>query len=132
MKSLAAVGPTNFPRAARLLRPADFVGLRARAKRISGQHFRVEVASNNCDGARLGLAVSRRISKSAVCRNRIKRVARDSFRLIRQQLPRLDILLIARASAVGESNDALRADLAQLWRRLATLKLLEGPGTMRG
>ncbi|MGA8278390.1 MAG: ribonuclease P protein component [Rhodanobacteraceae bacterium] len=121
----------SFPPAARILRPADFVRLRAQAKRVSGQYFRVETASNECDGARLGLAVSRRVSKSAVCRNRVKRVARDSFRLIRHQLPCLDILLIARASAVGESNDALRTDLAQIWYRLATLKQVECPGTMR-
>lgn len=121
----------RFPRAARVLRPADFLRLRAAARRVSVRHFRAEVANNGLTGARLGLAVSRRVSKSAVRRNRIKRVARESFRLVRSGLPSLDILLVARASAVDQDNRALRMDLASLWQRLATLKVGDGTGTMR-
>jgi len=66
----------------------------------------------------MGLAVSRRVSTSAVRRNRIKRIARDSFRKVRGTLPLVDILLIARTSADAESNEALRADLDALWQRL--------------
>jgi ribonuclease P protein component len=66
--------------------------------------------------------VSRRVSTDAVRRNRIKRIARESFRKIRADLPVVDILLIARESADAEDNAALRADLDSLWRRLATLR----------
>jgi ribonuclease P protein component len=71
------------------------------------------------------------VSTDAVHRNRIKRVARDSFRKVRSQLPNVDILLIARESADAHDNAALRADLDTLWQRLATLNAGARPGTMR-
>ena len=54
-------------------------------------------------------------------RNRIKRIARESFREIRSELPAIDILLIARESADAHDNATLRADLQTLWRRLAAV-----------
>jgi ribonuclease P protein component len=125
------VAPALFPRAARVLRPRDFTRLRNQGRRIGGRHFSIQVGANETDGARLGLAISKRVSKRAVRRNRIKRVARDSFRHTRAQLPAVDILLIARSSADLEDNASLRAELAGLWKRIATLNPAEGAGTMR-
>jgi ribonuclease P protein component len=76
--------------------------------------------------------VSRRVSKRAVDRNRIKRLVRESYRLVREQLPSIDILLIARSSAVNTASAELRDDLTSLWNKLAALKPASGTGTMRG
>ena len=122
----------RFPRAARILKPADFTRLRHTSRRVSGgRHFSAVAAPALGDCARLGLAVSRRVSTNAVRRNRIKRIARDSFRKVRQTLPALDILLIARPSADAETNQALRAELEGLWQRLSALNGGQRPGTMR-
>ena len=122
----------RFPRTARILKPAEFTRLRHTSRRIgAGRHFSAEAAPALGDCARLGLAVSRRVSTNAVRRNRIKRIARDSFRKVRQTLPAYDILLIARPSADAENNQALRADLDMLWQRLSALNGGERPGTMR-
>ena len=120
-----------FPRTARLLRAQDFARLRNASQRVGTRHFSAEVADNGQEGARLGMAVSKRVSKKAVRRNRIKRIVRDSFRHTRNQLPAVDILLIARFSADQEDNASLRAELARLWRRIATLNDTGGAGTMR-
>jgi ribonuclease P protein component len=126
------VAGARFPRAARILKPQDFTRLRRTARRVgSCRHFSAEAAPGTGEGARLGLAVSRRVSTSAVRRNRIKRIARDSFRKVRASLPCVDILLIARASADAQTNDILRADLEALWQRLVTLNGSEPTGTMR-
>jgi ribonuclease P protein component len=125
------MAPAAFPRAARLLTPKDFARLRAESRRVGTRHFSAEVAPNALGAARLGLAVSKRVSKSAVRRNRIKRVARDSFRHVRDRLPAVDVLLIARSSADQEDNPALRAELERLWQRIATLNGADGVGTMR-
>lgn len=77
------------------------------------------------------MAVSRRVSKKAVVRNRIRRTVRESFRLNRAGLPSLDMLLIARSAAADCSNADLRTDLANTWRRLSALKEEHAPGTMR-
>lgn len=77
------------------------------------------------------MAVSRRVSKLAVVRNRIRRVIRESFRLHRAKLPCVDVLLIAHTFAARQTNVALREELASIWSRLAALKQTEPPGTMR-
>ena len=113
------IAPATFPRSARLLKTGDFTRLRSGSRRVGTRHFNAQVASNGLDGPRLGLAVSKRVSKKAVRRNRIKRIARDHFRRTRADLPALDILLIARSSADHEDNATLRAELVDLWRRIA-------------
>ena len=121
----------RLPRTARLLRPGDFAALRAGAQRLSTRHFRLEYHANSTGTPRLGMAVSRRVSKHAVVRNRIRRLIRESYRLQRSQLPAFDLLLIARTSAAEQTNSILRADLQPLWHKLAALKESVAPGTMR-
>lgn len=124
--------PPGLPRCARLLKPADFSALRGASRRVGASHFVAEVGNTVQSCCRLGQAVSRRVSKRAVDRNRIKRVVRESYRHARSGLPARDILLIARSSAVAQSNLALREDLARLWGKLAALKPDAATGTMRG
>lgn len=126
------MGLYSLPRTARLLKAGDFAALRGKSKRISARHFLAEFSTNDQPTCRLGQAVSRRVSKRAVDRNRIKRLVRESYRHVRGELPFVDILLIARSSAVNTSSCDLREDLAGLWKKLATLKATPGTGTMRG
>lgn len=70
-------------------------------------------------GARLGVAVSRRVSKRAVERNRIRRQVRESFRLNRLHLPARDYVVVARSAAADASNPQLRQALEALWRQAA-------------
>lgn len=115
------MGCASFPRAARLLRPGDFAALRRASRRVGADHFHAEAAPRTSSGPRLGMAVSKRVSKRAVERNRIKRQIRESYRHIRLQLPALDILVVARTSASTCDNLVLRADLARLWDKLRRL-----------
>jgi len=126
----------SFPRAARLLAPGDFLALRRSGKRLPCRFFHIEYRPSEFDTARLGLAVSRRVSKRAVVRNKIKRQVRESFRLSKADLPAVDILVIARTTAAQQSLEDLRADLAILWRKLtalntAALNRNRADGTMR-
>ncbi|TLY52296.1 MAG: ribonuclease P protein component [Gammaproteobacteria bacterium] len=112
----------RHPRTARLLLPGDFAALRGGSKRLAAQYFHCEFRPNDLDGARLGMAVSKRVSKRAVERNRVRRQIRESFRLCRAQLPACDVLVIARSAATGQINAILRRDLEQLWGKLAAVK----------
>lgn len=80
--------------------------------------------------ARLGMAVSRRVSKRAVERNRIKRLVRESFRQHRVHLPPADILVIAHHDAAGQPAGILRGELDALWLRVRPLKGAPEPGKM--
>ncbi len=137
-----AVG-LRHPRAARLLRPGDFSTLRRAGKRLFFRYFQCEFRVNDAPTARLGMAVSRRVSKRAVVRNRIRRQIRESFRLRRPSLPPCDVLIIARTQAAATNNPALRAELDLLWTKLAVaardaaatsppLNAATATGTMRG
>ena len=122
--------PLAFPPAARLRNPADFVALRREGKRFSTRCFQIQYRLTEHDGARLGMAVSRRVSKRAVVRNRIRRLIRESFRLRRDGLPACDVLAIASGSALRGGEIQLRGDLDALWSRIAALKPCEATRTI--
>ncbi len=108
----------GMPPAARLRRAADFTALRKPTGRLGSACFRIRYRDNEVGFARLGQAVSRRVSKRAVDRNRIKRIVRESFRLVRADLPAVDVLIVADGAARDATRADLRADLDRLWRRL--------------
>jgi ribonuclease P protein component len=124
------MGAHSFPRAARLTKAAEFAALRG-GQRISCRHFHAEFRPNTLTTGRLGLVVSKRVSKRAVDRNRLKRLSRDSFRRWCERLPCVDLVLIPRASAVPIAGRDLLRDLDTLWQRLAALKPSAEAGTMR-
>jgi len=112
------MGAFRFPRAARLLKPGDFARLRQASRRVASRYFSAEFRITDDTAARLGLAVSRRVSKLAVQRNRLKRLIRESFRRNRSTLRASDILVIARSAAVDAPGSVLLADLELLWSKL--------------
>lgn len=112
----------SLPRSARLPDAAAFAGVFAARQSIAHPCFRLHYAqpdpSDGQASARLGLAVSRRVSARAVDRNRIRRQIRESFRLNRARLPALDLIVVARPAAREASNAELRTALEMLWQRL--------------
>lgn len=73
---------------------------------------------NDLGHARLGLAISKRVSKRAVERNRIKRLLRESFRRVRHQLPAVDLMVMAREQAAGVPGSILLSEIDGLWKKL--------------
>lgn len=122
----------GLPPAARLRLASDFAALRGATGRMATHHFLFRWGASTAGHARLGLAVSRKVSKRAVERNRIKRIVRESFRHGRVALPAVDVLVIAHASAASASSQLLRADLNAGWHRLGALKREPVPGTIGG
>lgn len=119
---MASSSPSlRYPRIARLLLPADFSALRNAGKRLSCRYFYCEYRLTSAATARLGMAVSRRVSKRAVERNRIRRQIRESFRLQRARLLGCDVLVVARTLATEQANCLLRDELNLLWSRLSML-----------
>lgn len=116
------MGTAGLPREARIRRAGDFAALRQASGRLSGRCFSVRYRQNDAGQARLGLAISKRVSKRAVDRNRIKRLVRESFRRIRSQLPPFDFMVMAREQACDTPGAVLLTELDALWRRLPPLK----------
>ncbi len=102
-----------FPKTARLLKTDEFSSVfRLRPWRHS-PHF-VLYGKPTGNEARLGLVIGKKQAPRAVTRNLIKRLARDAFRLRREQLSGFDILVrlhakIDRKAMPNASSPPLRA-----------------------
>jgi ribonuclease P protein component len=64
------------------------------------------------------MAISRKAVGRAVCRNRIKRLIRESFRHHQPSLVGLDVVVMARRQAAAASNADLLNGLERHWARL--------------
>ena len=112
-------GATRFPRRARLTEPDDYSQVFKRCRyRLNDRSFTVLAISSQLDRPRLGLAISRKVARNAVARNRIKRVIRESFRHWQTRLDSLDIVVLGRAGVATQPNKALDAALEKLWTQL--------------
>jgi len=106
-----------FGRGRRLTEATEFTRVFARARRSSDRYFTVLCRTSTTNRARLGLTISRRAAKRAVDRNRLKRLARESFR--RLQLRALDFGVMAREQAVMTDSATLQESLDRHFRRLS-------------
>lgn len=114
----------SFCKAKRLCRPRDFQTVYANNQvRAKGQYFTVlafccfdEKAENHTIGARLGVVVSKKVSKKAIRRNTLKRLMRERFRV--QNLPRADYIVLARPEARDVDNKLIIKDLNYVWQKI--------------
>lgn len=112
-------GSTCFPRRARLTGPAEYQQVFNNCQyRVNDRWITVLATPNSLDQPRLGLAISRKVARTAVARNRIKRAIRESFRHHQGQLCALDIVVLGRSGVAGKSGKELAASLESLWTRL--------------
>lgn len=128
--SVSPVSTASFPRSLRLLHGAEFEACFATRQRIAGRYFLIHWVRSPRGLARLGLAVSRKVDRRAVIRNRLKRILRDHFRRHHALLPGLDLVVLPKREACAASTAQLQGDLQQLWQRLASLPPPPAQGTM--
>ncbi|MFT3763749.1 MAG: ribonuclease P protein component [Pseudoxanthomonas sp.] len=119
----------RFPRSARVRAKADYARVFERARRTSHPQLTLHWLGDETP-ARLGLAVSRKVDRRAVVRNRIKRTLRESFRRLRPQLAGGDYVVVARAAAAGATPAQLAEAFEQTLRRAGALPAPAAGGTM--
>lgn len=108
----------KFKKTQRLLNASDY-------KQVF-DHNRVKVANSSllilakpadCYPSRLGLVIAKKNIPTAVQRNRIKRIARETFRKNQFQIP-LDIVFLARQGADKLSAQKLTGLMEKSWAKL--------------
>ena len=87
----------------------------AHGRKLSDPFFLLIVLPRQDAAARLGMAISRRHARSAVERNRVKRLVRETFREHRGTLPPVDVVVMLRSATAGTPNPVLRQGLQRLW-----------------
>ncbi|MFV1972244.1 MAG: ribonuclease P protein component [Thiohalobacterales bacterium] len=112
-------GLARDPRQARLTEPAEFKRVFDHCRcKASNRWMTLLAISNDRDHPRLGLVISRKAARTAVARNRIKRLVRENFRHTRQPLGGLDIVVIGRPGITLQANRDFAEALDKLWEKL--------------
>ena len=125
-------GIARYPRTARVRARPEFDAVFARGSRAATPILAVHYLGDDRE-ARLGLAVSRKVSPRAVIRNRIKRVLRDHFRRHRAVMAAGAYVVVARPPAARATGPELVAAFEQAIRqalRRAALPPSPASGTM--
>ena len=108
----------RFPLRRHRMNGGDFRRVYAGGSRARGGTMTVAVRPNELGTTRLGLSVGKSCWKSAVRRNRVRRVFREAFRLSLAELPRgFDIVLIASRPRLDPALEATRRELVAMCRK---------------
>jgi ribonuclease P protein component len=100
-----------YPRTARLLKPDAYKQVFECGRKLKRGGLFLYVCPNQSQGARLGLAISKRSFASAVVRNRIKRIVRECFRLEQAALMGWDIVVMVKQ--LPNNSDNTRSKLPE-------------------
>jgi ribonuclease P protein component len=109
---------SRFPRNARLLLPREFDVVFKSGRRERGRFFVCVVAAGAGELARIGFAVGKKHLPAAHDRNLVKRLARESFRLRRGQMPAVDLVLSPSREVSRGDRSSLRRDIDALLDRV--------------
>ena len=101
----------------RIKRHFDFLEMRETPTKAFTKSFVLQVRSNNKGVTCVGFTVSKKISKLAVVRNRLRRQMREIVRLsseLQIKYPSHDLILIAREEALNRDYHQLTKDFSYL------------------
>jgi len=109
----------NFSRKLRLLLPSDYKFVFNQPTRSSDKLLTVLAKRNSAQNLpRLGLAVAKKSVKTAVHRNRIKRLAREFFRLNQNKIACADYVVLVRPGIDKKENLEITQSLSKQFNYL--------------
>lgn len=86
-----------------------------RAKRSSDAFITILYRVNQLNYPRLGLAISKKQIKSAVKRNLVKRIARESFRIKQYELSNIDIVVLIKSGIKTKQKNEMHQLYLKHW-----------------
>ncbi|OQA70330.1 MAG: Ribonuclease P protein component [Parcubacteria group bacterium ADurb.Bin247] len=100
----------------RIKKEKDFRKVFNAGKFVSLDFVSIKFSSNNLAETRFGFIVSKKVSKKAVTRNRLKRIFREQTRLnLKNIKPGLDVVVIVKSSQI--TSVEARRILLELFKR---------------
>ena len=114
----------TFPRSRRLLAHKLFQALFNEGGEVVGRSIIVWVSRTESCKGRMGVVATKRTFHDAVDRNRAKRLIRESFRLIQNELIEApwDMVILARGKILSLKQPEVQKELVKLCRRKGILK----------
>lgn len=123
----------GLPKSERLLKPSEFRRVYSNGRRFDGRWLTVFVLRSDLPVHRFGVTASRKLSTKAHDRNRAKRLAREAFRLSRQNLAalagRYDFVVNARRGLIGVKLDRPLVEFREIVARIEKLESQKGEQT---
>jgi ribonuclease P protein component len=110
--------PNRFTKQQRLLTSEDFKTVLKKSPNVKIGNEVLVLYATSQSVTRIGLAITRRHIKTAVQRNYIKRVIRESFRLHYQALPKAAVVVMSKPLLVKLSKKEVREQIDLLWKKL--------------
>ncbi|MBE8189563.1 MAG: ribonuclease P protein component [Candidatus Thioglobus sp.] len=112
--------PLRLTRELRVVKPSDYQAIFKNGVISKGKYWQI-IAQKTSTSPRLGLAISKKIHKLAVERNRYKRIAREVFRIHQKQLNNWEFVVLAKStkSAKPQNNTVLAEDLLGLFQQIS-------------
>ena len=108
----------SFTKADRILKRSEFIYISRFGKKLQDRHFIVTFCPGRSEKTRLGVTVTRKVGDAAT-RNRIKRLAREHFRLNRDKITgKWDLNIIAKKAAADLTSDQAFLALQSVFNRI--------------
>lgn len=104
-----------FSPAERIKDPRDFQRAYQFGHRLHSACLTLVVCQNSLTHARLGISVSKKSVPSAVARNYVKRLARETFRVRHAKLGRYDLLIVVHRGIGTVCKRAQYRQFIKLW-----------------
>ena len=122
----------GFARHQRLCCAADFKGVFDVALfKVHQPTFLLLAIPTQLRNGRIGLVVAKKKVRRAHERNRVKRLARESFRLHQQQLAHFDIVIMPKQGVEAVSNADIHLQLQLAWQKLQRIARKQHSHTSR-
>lgn len=109
----------GYPKNSRLLSAAEYTAVFNRNQfKVANRYFLILALQHKDSNPRLGTVVAKKNIATAVQRNRIKRIIRESFRHQQDTLANLDIVVLVRKGTDQLQNNEISNSLLRLWQDL--------------
>ncbi|XRX42604.1 MAG: ribonuclease P protein component [Buchnera aphidicola (Eriosoma harunire)] len=106
-----------FKKKSRLLKYKNYDYVFNKNNKTDSKEFMILARNNNLPYPRIGLIVSKKNIKKSYLRNRIKRLIRETFRLLQHKLLLMDFVILAKKDSAVSNNNKLVSVLKYLWYR---------------
>lgn len=116
------MGKYSLRKSEHLRKNSDFRRVYSKGKSCADHFIVLFVLSNDLEGNRIGLSVSKKIGK-AVKRNRVKRLFREVYRLNKDKIIQgIDLIFLARKDVVKLDFSKMEKSILRLYKRARILR----------
>lgn len=107
----------RLTRQSKILTPSEYKSIFNNGNMTRGKYWQVMAVKTGTSKAKLGLAISKKVHRLAVERNRFKRIARETFRLQQAHLKDWELVVMAK-HAKPANNATIAQDLLALLNKV--------------